>query len=327
MIKMLVAVPALNEEATIADVVSRIPDTIAGVDSVDILVVDDGSTDRTAELAIGAGAEVTSHGRNLGLGDAFRSALEHARRGGYRYLVTLDADGQFNPADIPTLAAPVITGKADFTSASRFLCPEYTPEMSRIKKRGNRIVAGIVSRLSGVEIKDATCGFRAYGPNALEMLSSFSRFTYTQEVIIDLAGKGMKIEEVPLRILGERPEGKSRISSNLWRYAFLSLAAMYSSAQGHYPWRFYGRPALLLIVPGFICDLAILLRWLIIGRITPYAGIAIGGLFVITFGILMLLFASVANISTNSRKLIERSIAEDVRRIRREKERSEHHSS
>ena len=323
---MLVAVPALDEEATITEVVKGIPDSVDGVDSIDILVIDDGSSDRTAELAIAAGAEVIGHGRNLGLGDAFRSALEHARRGGYRYLVTLDADGQFNPHDIPALVEPVVAGKADFATASRFLYPEYTPEMPGIKKKGNRIVARIVSRLSGVKIMDATCGFRAYGPRALEMLSSFSRFTYTQEVIIDLAGKGLKITEVPLRILGERPSGKSRISSNLWRYAFLSLAAMYSSAQSNNPWRFYGRPAFVMILLGFLVDFALLVRWIFVGRITPFAGIAIGGLFLITFGILMLLFASVADISSNSRKLIERSVAEDVRRIRREKERSEHHS-
>ncbi len=321
---MLVAIPALNEEATITEVVAGIPDRIEGVDSIDVIVVDDGSTDRTAVLAIGAGAEVISHGRNLGLGDAFRTALECARKGGYRYLVTIDADGQFNPADISALVKPVLTGEVDFATASRFLNPDYTPEMPEMKKRGNRSVAKIVSRLAGVKIRDATCGFRAYGPMALENLSSFSKFTYTQEVIIDLAGKGLKLVEVPLRILGERTTGTSKISSNLWRYAILSLAAMYSSAQGHSPWRFYGRPAFYLIAIGSVCNLTILTRWILTGRVTPFAGFAIGGLFLITFGILMLLFASVADISSNSRKLIERIVAEDVRRIRTEKERAEH---
>ena len=315
---MLVAIPALNEEATIGGVITGIPATVPGVDAIEVLVVDDGSTDRTAELALEAGASVISHGRNLGLGESFRTALEQARRRGFHFLITMDADGQFNPADIPELAAPVIENRADFSTASRFLDPELVPDMPGLKKSGNRVVASIVSRLSGVKIKDATCGFRAYGPVALEKLSSFSRFTYTQEVIIDLAGKGLRITEVPLRILGERPSGRSRIASNLFRYAVLSIAAMYSSAQGHSPWRFYGRPAFYLIGAGFLSDLFVAIRWLITGRVSPFAGLAIGGLFLITFGILMLLFASVADISSNSRKLIERTIAEDVRRTRKE---------
>jgi glycosyltransferase involved in cell wall biosynthesis len=320
--RMLVALPALDEEATITSMIEGIPDSVDGVDRIDIRVVDDGSTDRTAELAIAAGAEVISHGRNRGLGNAFRTSLEYARNHGYRFMVFMDADGQFNPADIPALAEPVVTGKADLATASRFLYPEYTPDMPGIKRRGNRIVARIVSRLAGIDIRDATCGFRAYGPAALDRLSSFSRFTYTQEVLIDLAGKGLRITEVPLRILGSRPAGKSRISSNLWRYALLSIGAMYSSAQSMNPWRFYGRPALYLILLGGLCDFALLVRWIITGRISPFAGFAIGGLFLITFGLLMLLFASVADISSSSRKLIERIVAEDVRRRRFEREHS-----
>jgi glycosyltransferase involved in cell wall biosynthesis len=319
---MLVAIPALDEEATIASVVGGIPDSIRGVDRLDIVVIDDGSTDRTAEMAIAAGAEVISHGRNRGLGEAFRTALERARNKGYRFMVVIDGDGQFNPADIPVLAEPVVSGTADLATASRFRNRDYTPEMPAVKKLGNRIVASIVSRLTGIEIRDATCGFRAYGPAALDWLSSFGRFTYTQEVLIDLAGKGLRIAEVPLRVLGSRPSGKSRISGNLWRYALLSVAAMYSSAQSKNPWRFYGRPAVYLILLGGLSDLAVLVRWVFAGRITPFASFAIGGLFLITFGLLMLLFASVADISSSSRKLIERMVAEDVRRVRTESERN-----
>ena len=319
--RMLVAIPALDEEATIASVIGGVPDSVRGVDRLEVVVIDDGSTDRTAELAIAAGAEVISHGRNRGLGEAFRTALEHARNRGFRFMVFMDGDGQFNPADIPALADPVVSGAADMATASRFLHPGYTPEMPALKKFGNRIVAGIVSRLSGIRIKDATCGFRVYGPGALDWLSSFGRFTYTQEVLIDLAGKGLRIAEVPLRILGSRPSGKSRISGNLCRYALLSVAAMYSSAQSKNPWRFYGRPAVYLILLGGLSDLAVLVRWVFAGRITPFASFAIGGLFLITFGLLMLLFASVADISSSSRKLIERIVADDIRRIRAESER------
>jgi len=113
---ILAALPALNEEATIAVVLAGIPREIGG-HPVRVLVVDDGSTDRTAELARAAGAFVISHGRKMGLGDAFRTMLGFAREGGYHFLATIDADGQFDPGHLPVLAAPVLSGQFDFATA------------------------------------------------------------------------------------------------------------------------------------------------------------------------------------------------------------------
>lgn len=312
---ILAAVPALNEEATITAVLAGIPREIDG-HPVTVLVVDDGSTDRTAELAGAAGAFVISHGRNMGLGNAFRTMLGFAREGGYHFLATIDADGQFDPGLLPVLAAPVLSGRFDFATASRFADPSLTPRMPRLKRMGNRWVARLVSRLSGISVKDATCGFRFYGPRALDKVSCLSRFTYTQEVVIDLAMKGMRISEVPLTIRGERASGKSRIAGNLWRYAVLSTEAMYSVAHGHSPWRVYGGPALFLMGLGILTDLFVFAHWLATGKVTPFAGLGIGGLFLITFGILLLLFASVADISSSNRKLLESLLETETRRKR-----------
>lgn len=314
--RMLAAVPALNEEATISGVLAGIPGEIEGI-PVSVLVVDDGSTDGTAALARDAGAAVISHGRNMGLGDAFRTILGFARNGGYHYLATIDADGQFDPSQLPLLAAPVLAGQCDFATASRFADPALTPRMPRLKRLGNRWVAGLVSRLSGITVKDATCGYRFYGPAALDRVSCLSRFTYTQEVVIDLAMKGLRIREVPLPVKGERASGRSRIAGNLWRYAVLSTEAMYSVAHGHSPWRVYGGPALFLMGLGSLMDLFVLAHWFITGKVTPFAGVGIGGLFMITFGILLLLFASVADIGSSNRKLIENLIEVETRRKRK----------
>ncbi len=316
--RLLVAIPALDEESTIADVVSGVPRSIPGISRVDLLVVDDGSTDATAGRAEAAGAPVVSHGRNRGLGEAFRTALRHARRGGYHVLVTIDADGQFDPAGIPDLVAPITADEADLVTASRFADPSMVPEMPAMKLWGNRRVASLVSRLAGVRVHDATCGFRALGPRALERLSSFSRFTYTQEVIIDLAGKGLRLREVPLRVLGERPVGSSRIAGNLWRYALLSLAAMYSTAHDHRPWRFYGLPGTILLAIGVAADAFVLVRWLVTGAVRPFAGIAVGGLFLITFAALLFLFASLADTASHNRSLLEDAVADRTRRHRAE---------
>lgn len=315
--KTLVAIPALNEEITIKRVISAVPHELHGT-RVEVLVVDDGSTDSTAAEAREAGATVISHGRNMGLGTAFRTMLSYAREKGFHFMATMDADGQFNPADLTTLTEPVINNEADFSTASRFIDPELTPDMPALKKWGNARVAKLVSSLASTDIHDATCGFRVYGPGALERIACFSRFTYTQEVLIDVARKGLRIKEIPTEIRGEREHGKSRIASNLWRYAHLSVEAMYSVAHGHSPWRFYGTPAFLLIAGGTLLGLLVLIRWLVVGSISPFTAFGIGGLFMITFGILLLLFASVADISAANRKMLGEIIAMETRRIREE---------
>ncbi len=313
--KTLVAIPALNEEVTIETVISAIPHKLNGTE-VKVLVVDDGSTDSTAELARAAGADVISHGCNMGLGTAFRTMLSYARENGFDVMATMDADGQFNPKDLPHLTKPVIDGNVDFVTASRFKDTSLVPNMPEIKKWGNKRVAKLVSNLAKTKIHDATCGFRVYGPRAIERVACFSRFTYTQEVLIDVARKGLRIKEIPTKIRGEREFGKSRIASNLWRYAHLSAEAMYSVAHGHSPWRFYGTPAFTLIGLGIVLDLFTLAWWFFMGRITPFTAFGIGGLFLITFGILLILFASIADISSANRKMLEEITAMETRRIR-----------
>ena len=314
-LRLLVALPALDEAATVGGVVGAVPRSIPGIDSVDVLVVDDGSTDATAAEAASAGARVVSHGRNRGLGEAFRTALGIARREGYTVLVTLDADGQFDPSGIPALLEPVVSGSADLATCSRFIQP--SSGMPVVKRLGNRLVARTVSSLCGVRIHDATCGFRAYGPAALELLSSFSRFTYTQEALIDLAWKGLTVREVSLPVKPRREHGRSRISGNLWRYAALSLGAMYSASHDHMPWRFYGLPGMAMILAGICMETFVFVRWLIVSAVTPFKGVAIAGFFLMVLGTLLLIVASLADTSSHNRHLLEEVIAEAVRKNRR----------
>jgi len=215
--RLLVVLPALNEAATIQGVIARIPRTIPGVDRVEVLVVDDGSTDDTAALSRAAGASVISHGRNRGVGAAMQTGLDEAVRRQVSFAVNIDSDGQFAPEDIPTLLRPLIEGKTDFATASRFKDPKLVPVMPRVKRIGNWGMARMVSSIVGQHFDDVSCGFRAYTREALLQLVLSGAFTYTQEMLLVLGQKGLRMLEVPMVVRGVREHGKSRVASNLFR--------------------------------------------------------------------------------------------------------------
>jgi glycosyltransferase involved in cell wall biosynthesis len=131
---MLVIIPALNEEATIRDVVKAIPQSIPGIASLKVLVVDDGSTDETAPRARAAGAEIIAHSHNRGVGAAMQTGLREAVRRGADFVVNIDGDGQFDPKDIPKVLRPIMDGSADFATASRFKNSDLVPKMPLIKR-------------------------------------------------------------------------------------------------------------------------------------------------------------------------------------------------
>ena len=202
---LVVVLPALDEERTVAQVIEAIPRAIPGIGRVEALVVDDGSTDRTAELARQAGARVVSHASRRGVGAAVATGIDAALRLGADYIVNMDADGQFDPAGIPELIEPLRKGEAEFVTCSRFGLKDYQPEMPWAKRWGNRLMCRIINWIIwGARFTDVSCGFRAYTRETALRLNLFGQFTYTQETFIDLAAKGVRMAEVPLRVRGER---------------------------------------------------------------------------------------------------------------------------
>ena len=185
--KLLVAIPCLNEGATVAQVVAGVPRSIAEIGQIDILVVDDGSSDNTGEAAAAAGATVIRHIRNYGVGRAFQTAVNFAVERDYDVLVNIDADGQFNPNDIPKLVEPVVQRRADMVTASRFIDPGKTPVMPRVKLLGNHMMSFLISRMVRQRFHDVSCGFRCYSRDALLELNLHGAFTYTQETFLDFA--------------------------------------------------------------------------------------------------------------------------------------------
>ncbi|MGH0029448.1 MAG: glycosyltransferase family 2 protein [Myxococcota bacterium] len=279
-VRLLVTLPALDEERTVADVVRGVPRSIAGVDRVDVLVVDDGSADATSERAREAGAEVLRHDATRGVGAAFHSGLAHGIESGADLIVSIDADGQFDPVDIPKLVAPVLEGRADFVSASRFADPSLAPDMPAAKRWGNRMMSRLISRLAGRTFHDVSCGMRCYSRRAALQLHLLGRFTYTQEVFLNLSFKQLRIVEVPLAVRGERQFGESRVAGSLWRYALRSAQIIFRCYRDYHPLRFFGGLALLFAVPALALGLFLVAHYAATGGFSPHkwAGFTAAGL-------------------------------------------------
>lgn len=263
-------VPCLNEENTVADVVARIPRAMSGIGNIEVLVLDDGSTDSTLERARAAGAHVLRNATNQGLGKTFQTGVRQALMLGADILVNIDGDGQFDPADIPKLVEAVIAGEADMVTASRFLDPELIPEMPGIKKWGNRWVARIVWLLTGKRFRDVSCGFRAFSREALLRMNLFGSFTYTQETFLDLAFKKRSIIEIPVRVQGTRLFGESRVAASIPRYAFRSLKIMLRAAIGYRPFPFFAAISSLFFIAGLGLLSFLFTHYLKTGAFSPH---------------------------------------------------------
>ncbi len=293
--KLLVIIPALNEEASIQSVIGAIPKSFPGVDAIETIVIDDGSTDRTAELAEEAGAQVVRHGRNRGVGAAFSTGLHAALAAGADIVVNMDGDGQFDPGTIPELVRPVLEDRADFVTCTRFAKRELVPEMPWIKRSGNRIVAGIINLLTGHEFTDVSCGFRAYSRETALKLNLFGDFTYTQETFLDLVQKRVRIAEVPLPVRGEREFGESRVASSVTRYAARAGSIILLALRDTRPLIFFGLMGLIVIFLGLTAGGFVLGHWIATGQTTPYQSVIILSAVLLILGFLLVVLALIAD--------------------------------
>jgi glycosyltransferase involved in cell wall biosynthesis len=287
-VKLVVQLPALNEEKTVGDVIRRIPRDIPGIDATEVVVVDDGSTDRTGELSRAEGAHVVRHEQPRGVGAAFRSGVQRSAELGADIIVTIDSDGQFNPADIATLIQPILQGEADFVTASRFMDQDLIPDMPGVKKWGNDFMARWISRLTKQRFYDVSCGFRAYSQNAYLRLVLTGDFTYTHEVFLTLAFARVPIKEVPIKVRGVREHGKSRVASSVIHYGRRTAMIILRTYRDYRPLQFFSQIAACAMVAaiGFAGFLAYIK--ITTGGFTPhkwagFAAGACGGAALITF--------------------------------------------
>ncbi len=304
--KLVVTIPAQNEEATIARVVAGVPRNIRGIADVEVIVINDSSTDRTAQEAHRAGALVVTLHNRPGLGKVFQTGLERAMRRGADIICNIDGDGQFNPADIAKLVQPIISDEADFVTCSRFADASLKPTMPVVKYWGNRVVTGMINWVcGGTEFTDVSCGFRAFNREAAYRMTLFGRYTYTQETFIDLFSKGMRIDEVPLRVRGVREHGKSRVASSIFKYATNSLPIILRAMRDIQPLKFFGGIAALLFIPG-MCMMAFVAAWYLMkGKTTPYTSLIMISGITVTLSFLLGVLALLADMLGRHRKISE----------------------
>lgn len=292
-LSMIIYLPAFNEAETVGRVLESLPRKIEGVSQIELLVVDDGSTDGTASISRGKNASVISHLRNRGLGIAFQTAVNYAIDRDVDLLVSIDADGQFDPGDIPSLVGPILAGTAHMVTANRF--SDGKPEqMPGSKYWGNKQVSRIISAVSGIHFSDVSCGFRAYSREALLHLNLFGKYSYTHEAILNLVYKGLTIAEYPIKVKYFK-QRESKIASNLFRYAYNMTKIIFRSVLDYRPLYFFGNLGLASLAIAFVFIAFLMVRYFITGAFTPYKSFGFIGLGFAIFGLLILFIGLVAD--------------------------------
>ena len=300
-----VVLPAYNEEKQIGEVIAAIPEFVDH-----IIVVDDGSIDRTVEVARKAGAVTVSHKKNRGVGAAFNTGVRTVLEMKSDIMVNMDADGQFNPADIEKLILPILEGRAGFVTASRFIDQDFVPRMPAIKKMGNRFMSRFISRLTKHKFYDVSCGFRAYSRDTLNRLNLYGDFTYTQETFIDLVFKNIDTLEVPVHVEGKRAHGKSRVASNLFRYGIQTLQIIIRTFRDNKPFRLFGSMSVISFLIGLGFGIFLMIHYIQSGVFSPHkwAGFVSG--FFLVVGLLLLLIGFVLDMFARMRRVQEEILFE-----------------
>ncbi len=254
-VRLVIQIPCYNEEATLPETLAALPRALEGVDVIEVQIINDGSTDRTVEVARALGVDhIVDLPVNKGLANAFMAGLENALAKGADIIVNLDADNQYNAADIPRLIAPILERRAEFVIGDR---PITTIAHFSYAKRALQLLGSAVVRMaSQTNVRDAPSGFRAIARDAALRLNSFDTYTYTLETIVQSGLSGIRIVSVPIGVNGEtRP---SRLIRSIPQYIWRSSRSILRTALVYAPGRFLFRLSLPLVVVG----LFLIARWL-----------------------------------------------------------------
>jgi glycosyltransferase involved in cell wall biosynthesis len=301
MTKLIIQVPCYNEEATLGVTLSALPREIAGVDTIEWLIINDGSTDRTLDVARQYGVDhIVSLSHNQGLARAFMAGLEASLREGADIIVNTDADNQYCAEDIPSLIEPILLGRAEIVVGARPISEikHFSPTKKLLQKIGSRVVR----MASNTDIADAPSGFRAISRAAAMRLNVFNEYTYTLETIIQAGQNGLAITSVPVRTNGDlRP---SRLIKGIPSYLKQSLWTILRIFMTYKPLKFF---MLLGSIP-FSAGVLIAVRWLVLylgGTPRTHVPSLILASLLILIGVQLWVFGLVADLLGVNRKMLE----------------------
>ena len=302
--KLIINIPAYNEADTIGKTIKNLPRTFDGITEVLIQVIDDGSRDGTAKIAREAGADiVVSHTINRRLGISFNTAVESALENDVDIMVNIDADGQFDSSEIPSLLKPILDGAADMTVGDRFK-QGSADGIPVIKNTLNKLGAKIVGIFLNKNIDDLTCGFRAHNRETLLRLNKVGGFTYTQETIIDAIGKNLKITWVPISVKYFKGR-QSRIVKSVWKFVSNSAKIIIKAMRDVRPMKFFGIPGIIIVLASIITFIIFLILYIPELQITPYRNHLMASIVLFLVGTQLLIFALIADMIKSNRQLTE----------------------
>ncbi len=245
--KLVVQIPCFNEEDSLEKVLKEIPKTIKGISKIETQIIDDGSTDRTVEIAKKLGVtRIISHKKNQGLGMSFSDGVEVALMAGADILVNTDGDNQYPGKYIKDLVEPIINNQAEIVIADRQTqtIKHFSWEKKFLQKWGSVVVR----MLSGTDVPDAVSGFRAYSRKSLLELNIITRFSYCIDTIVQAGKKGLKIVSIPIRV--NPPTRKSRLFSNMWQHIQKSSINLLRVFAVYEPFKTFFIIALVLAIPA-----------------------------------------------------------------------------
>src|SRR5213595_1612981 len=234
--KLIIQIPCLNEEEALPITLGDLPRQVPGFDVVEWLVIDDGSTDRTIEVAKEHGVDhIVRLTNNKGLATAFQAGLDACLKLGADVIVNTDADNQYDGHDVHKLVEPIVGGRADMVVGNRLV--DSVAEFGRLKKRLQRLGSWVVRGASGTDIPDTTCGFRSYNREAAIQVQVVSKFTYTLETIIQAGKMLVAVDHTPIRTNPKTRE--SRLFPSMWAYVRRNTVSIFRIYAFYEPLRIF----------------------------------------------------------------------------------------
>ncbi len=303
--KLIIQIPCYNEEATLGLALSELPRQLPGIDRVEWLIINDGSRDRTLEVAQACGVDhIVNFQYNQGLAKGFMAGIEACLKAGADIIVNTDADNQYCAGDIPKLIAPILEGRAEIVIGARPI--QEIEHFSPLKKFLQKLGSLVVRIASKTNIPDAPSGFRAISREAALRLNVFNEYTYTLETIIQAGQRGLAITSVPIRTNGYlRP---SRLVKSISAYIQHSILTIVRIFMTYRPLQFFMVLGSLPLSLGFLlCCRWLLLFWGIIGDnpAKPRVPSLILAAILILIGVQLLIFGLVADLMGVNRQLLE----------------------